>query len=141
MTQPKADARKKRVPLGVPRLRLAVTGRKGYKRRWVNDKGSRLEQALEGGYNLVPKDGATFKDADTANRNESLSNAVCKTVNQDGTKAYLMEISDAMYHSDQLAKAKNIDSMEDGLREGNDTHGKTGTDGRYIPTEGIKIER
>jgi len=141
MTKPKADARKKRVPLGVPRLRLAVTGRQGYNRRWVNDKGSRIGQALEGGYNLVPKDGADFKDVDAANRNESLGNAICKTVNSDGSKAYLMEISTAMYNSDQLAKAKNIDTTENGLRRGDDTHGRTGIDGRYVPEEGIKIER
>ena len=135
-----AQARKKRVPLGVQRLKLAVTDRPGYKRRWVNDKAGRLNQAMEGGYNLVARDGAEFKEEDVANRNESLNNAVCKVVNSDGTKAYLMEISTAMYTSDQLAKAKTIDELEDGLRQGEDSHGKTGTDGRYIPTEGIKIE-
>ncbi len=61
-----------RVPLGAPRLRLAVEGRPGYKRRWVNDVGGRIEQAVEGGYSLVGRDGTEFKEADAANRNSSI---------------------------------------------------------------------
>lgn len=139
MTAKKASSRSKRVPLGVPRLRMAVTERSGYKRRWINDKGARLADAQAGGYNFVERDKAEFVEPDAANRNEALANAVCKTVNSDGTKAYLMEISTPMYVSDQLAKQKKIDELEDGLRQGNDTHGKTGIDGRYVPKEGIKI--
>lgn len=139
MEQAKSDTRKKRVPLGVPRLKLAMTCRAGYRRRWINDAGDRLNQALEGGYSLVPKDEAEYVEDDTANRNDSLNNAICKTVNSDGTKAYLMEIPTSLYNKDQLAKAAHIDETEEGLRRGADTHGQPGSDGRYIPREGIKI--
>jgi uncharacterized membrane-anchored protein len=139
MTAKKASSRSKRVPLGVPRLRMSVTERPGYKRRWINDKAGRLNDALSGGYNFVKKDEADFVEPDAANRNEALADAVCKTVNSDGTKAYLMEISTPMYVSDQRAKQTKINELEDGLKQGNDTHGKTGTDGRYVPEEGIKI--
>ena len=52
MANKKAE-RKKRTPLGVPRQKLAVTGRQGYKRRWINDRDGRIQQALEGDYQFV----------------------------------------------------------------------------------------
>jgi len=133
--------RNKRVPLGAPRLRLAVKGKQGYKRRWINDRDGRVQRAIEGGYRLVAKDGAEFKDDDAANRNDSLGDAMSKLVDSDGTKAYLMEISTAMYTSDQMLKQKHIDETEDALRVGADSHGKAGSDGRYVPKEGIKIKQ
>jgi len=131
--------RKKRVPLGVQRLKMAMKNRPGFKRRWVNDKGDRLTQAMEGGYNLVPRDGAEFTEEDVANRNDSLNNAICKPVNSGEIKAYLMEIPTALYKADQKIKADAINETEEGLRRGSDAHGRPGADGRYIPREGIKI--
>ena len=133
--------RKERTPLGVPRQRLAMTGRKGYKRRWVNDREGRIARALAGDYQFVPKDGAKFKDKDEANRNESINNAMCKTVDSDGTKAYLMEIPSIFYNADQAEKQKAINEQENAILHGEDTHGKVGADGRYIPREGMKIKR
>lgn len=131
--------RKERVPLGVPRLRLAVKSRPGFKGRWVNDVGDRINQALEGGYSFVQKGGAEFKEADTQNRNDSINDSVSKVVSSDGTKAFLMEIPTAMYNKDQKTKAERVNKIENGLRRGEDSHGKPGSDGRYIPKEGIKI--
>jgi len=140
MSGKKAE-RKKRVPLGVPRQRLQVEGRKGYKRRWINDVEGRVDRAIEGSYSLVQRDDVEFKDKDVVNRNESLNNSVCKTVNKDGTKAYLMEIPITLYNSDQVEKQGEIDKTEDALRVGVDAHGKPGADGRYVPKGGIKIQR
>jgi len=131
--------RKKRVPLGVQRLKMAVSKRPGFKRRWVNDTGDRLNQAMEGGYSLVSRDGAEFTEEDVANRNDSLNNAVSKPVNSGEIKAFLMEIPTALYTADQKVKADNINRTEEGLRHGADAHGRPGADGRYIPREGIKI--
>lgn len=138
MNGKKAD-RKKRIPLGVPRQRLAVSSRSGYKRRWINDRDGRINRAIEGGYQLVAKEGAEFKDKDTANRNDSIDNSMSKIVNSDGTKAYLMEIPIVHFTADQKEKQKMIDKTEDALRQGEDSHGKPGVGGRYIPREGIKI--
>lgn len=131
----------KRVPLGVPRLRLDVKKKPGYKRRWINDRGDRIAQALEGGYRLVGKDDTEFTDEDTANRNDALNNAMSKIVNSDGTKAYLMEIPIPWYVEDQKKKMELVDATENGLRQGMDEHGAPGRDGRYIPEEGIKISK
>jgi len=130
----KAPERKKRVALGVPRSRLAVSTRKGYVRRWINDQDGRILRAQEGGYNFVTSEESEFRDADTCNRDP-----VCKEVNSDGTKGYLMEISQEFYDEDQIEKKKLTDITEEALRTGEDSHGKPGLDGRYIPSEGIKI--
>jgi hypothetical protein len=139
MSGKKKAAPKKRTPLGVPRQRLAVNGRPGYKRRWINAVDGRVDRALEGGYKLVAKADADFIDSDTANRNDSLDNSMSKMVNSDGTKAYLMEIPIVHYTADQKEKQGMIDQTEDALRGGVDPHGKPGAGGRYIPKEGIKI--
>ena len=85
------------------------------------------------------RDDVEFTEPDAANRNDSINDAVSKVVNNDGTKAYLMEIPLGYYTADQKEKAKQIDETEDALKQGMDGHGKPGTDGRYIPREGIKI--
>ena len=118
---------------------MAVSSRPGFERRWVNDKGDRLNQAMAGGYNLVARDGAEFTETDAANRNDAVNNAISKPVNSGELKAYLMEIPTALYKADQKVKADNINGTEEGLRRGADTHGQPGVDGRYIPREGIKI--
>ena len=127
----KAANRKKRVPLGVQRLKMSVGKRQGFNRRWVNDTGDRLNQAMEGGYNFAPRDGAEFTEEDVSNRNDSINNAISKPVNSGETKAFLMEIPTALYKADQKEKADSINETENGLRRG--------ADGRYIPREGIKI--
>jgi hypothetical protein len=130
----KVNSRKKRVPLGVPRARLAVNERDGYVRRWINDRDDRISRAQQGGYNFVKASDAEFVDSDICN-----SDAVCKVVNSDGTKAYLMEISKEYYEEDRLEKKKAIDLTEEALKVGVDNHGAPGRDGRYIPRECIKI--
>jgi hypothetical protein len=137
------SARQERVPLGTARRRLQVDGRPGYRRRWINDTGERLTNALEGGYTFVAKDDAEFKDKDITNKNDSINDAVCKPVNPrtDDTKGYLMEIPVTTYNKDQKEKQRAIDKTEDGLRVGADAHGRPGQDGRYVPAGGIKIER
>ena len=136
----KKAIRKKRVPLGVPRQKLQFEGRPGYKRRVISDIKNRLNDALDGGYTFVAKDDAEFKDSDAANRNESINNAVARTVNSDGTKGYLMEIPITLYNADQAAKQESIDKTEDAIRLGGDSQGgRPGVDGRYVPKDGIKI--
>jgi len=142
MNGKKKAERKKRVPLGAPRRKLAFTGRQGFKRRVINDVGTRLDDAIAGGYQFVLKDGAEFKDADVINRNEAVNNCVCRTIDKtEGTKGYLMEIPIAYYNEDQAAKQKVIDEQEDAILNGEDSHGKTGADGRYVPRGGNTIKR
>lgn len=126
--------RKKRVSLGVPRARLAVNKRDGYVRRWINDRDGRVSRAKEGGYNFVKENEVQFVDSDVCN-----TDSVCKVVDSDGTKAYLMEITQEYYDEDQAEKRKLVDTTEDALRRGEDAQGAPGRDGRYIPKEGIKI--
>lgn len=133
-SKPKNQERKRRVPLGVPRARLAVNNREGYVRRWINDRDGRILRAQSAGYNFVNRGDVQFVDSDVCN-----TDAISKVVDSDGTKAFLMEISQEFYDEDQKEKGKLVDMTEEALRQGIDSHGAPGRDGRYIPAEGIKI--
>jgi hypothetical protein len=130
----KTKERTRRVPLGVPRARLAVNEREGYVRRWINDRDGRILRAQNAGYNFVKREDVEFIDSDVCN-----TDSISKVVNSDGTKAFLMEISKEFYDEDQKEKNKIDDRTEEALRHGIDSHGAPGRDGRYIPKEGIKI--
>src|SRR5574343_828428 len=137
--------RKKRVPFGVPRMELKTDQVPGKVRRWINDDVDRLESAQEGGYEFVEsaKSGAAGHADITAR--DGLDSRVSKVVGTkaDGSplRAYLMEIDEDWYKEDQEAKQGRVDKTEVALRRGTDETGTPGRDGRYIPREGIKIER
>src|SRR5574343_700072 len=138
--------RRKRVPVGVPRLKLNAPNREGYVRRWVNDDNTRLKDFEEGGYQYVY--GAKAGDAagNDVTAREGLDSRVSRVVGKkdDGSPltAYLMEIRQDWYDEDQLAKMRIIDEKEAQMRRGEDSQGgRPGHDGRYVPREGITIER
>lgn len=132
--------RDQRVPLGAPRLKLKVEEKPGLVRRWINDKDSRLLYAEEGGYRFVER----LKEVGTPDvipGNTDLGSRTSKVVgsNEDGTplRAYLMEIDQDAYAQDQESKEATLLATEDTIRNGN-LDGKA-SDGRYIPTEGIRM--
>lgn len=132
--------RDQRVPLGAPRLKLKVEEKPGLVRRWINDKDSRLLYAEEGGYRFVER----LKEVGTPDvipGNTDLGSRTSKVVgsNEDGTplRAYLMEIDQDAYAQDQESKEATLLATEDTIRNGN-LDGKA-ADGRYIPTEGIRM--
>lgn len=132
--------RDRRTPLGAPRLKLKVEEKPGLVRRWINDKGSRLMYAEEGGYRYVER----LKEVGTPDvipGNTDLGSRTSKVVgtNEDGTplRAYLMEIDQDTYEQDQEIKEESLLATEDTIRNGN-LDGKA-SDGRYIPAEGIRI--
>lgn len=140
---PEVKVRRKRVPLGSPRRKLEVPKKEGKVRRWVNDKGSRLLMAQEGGYNFV-EDDITPGDPDVKNQNRDLGSKVCAAVGtkDDGSPmyAYLMEIDEETYMQDQEEKQEELNIVENALRRGQDQQGTVGVDGRYVPKDGITIK-
>lgn len=132
--------RETRVPLGAPRLKLKVDEKPGVVRRWINDKDSRLLYAEEGGYRYVERL-TNVGTPDVIPGNTDLGSRTSKVVgtNEDGTplRAYLMEIDHDDYVKDQEAKEEAILATEDTIRNGN-LDGKA-SDGRYIPSEGIRM--
>lgn len=137
----KKKARSKRIPIGTLRFKLQTDSRDGYRRRWFNEEGNRLSQAIAGGYNFVEDDEFEYTHEDINNRNESISSYVTRSTGSGGSKSYLMEIKEEYFIEDQKEKERAILAGEQGLRKGRDSKGSVGHDGRYIPESGISIER
>jgi hypothetical protein len=129
------ERRNERVPLGVPRLKLQAEDRPGYQRRWLNDKGTRIDDALKAGYQFVTVDGKE-DSSDVGNR---ISRLVGVQEGGQPMRAYLMEIPETWYREDQAAKQAQIDKIDSQIRRGEPDGQKVGADGRYVPSPGIKI--
>lgn len=135
-----AARRKDRVPLGVARQKLAVPERPGYKRRWINDDGSRLQQALAADYRYVEDPSIKVGDDNGNSSTDSrISRVVGKKKNGQEMRAYLMEISADLYREDQKAKQAEIDEVDRAIRKGGIRNDRG--DMGYVPDGGIKIER
>jgi len=142
--QREQDGRNRRVPLGTPRTKLTFTGKEpGYVYRVVNDDPGRLQAAVNGGYEFVVDEKSVLGE-DVENTRE-MGAKVTRNVgglNQQGQprKGYLMKIRQDWYDEDQQAKQDAIDEKEKATKQGNPDDGGFGSDGRYIPNEGIKME-
>lgn len=128
--------RAKRVPLGVQQAKLSADIRTGYVGRWVNDDKNRIQAALGAGYEFVMRD-AVANSTDPGNR---ISQIVGTKEGGHPLTAYLMEIPEEWYREDQQAKAQQVDDTEGLIRRGELTQ-KVGSDGSYIPSQGISIKR
>lgn len=127
------QGRAERVPLGTPRLKMQAPHRAGFRRRWVNDTPGRIQNAINGGYEHV---------ADEIEHRGGQHKSAIVGVGDAGEplKAYLMEIPEHLYEQDQAAKGAVLDQTDEAIKRGG-FHGDVGTDGRYVPKDGIKIER
>ena len=135
-SKPKTEARKKRIPLGVPRMKLNAEQRPGYVRRWINDRPGRLHDAQLGGYEFVTSE--TSVGQDEATRASQMDSRVSRVVgtHEDGKPmiGYLMEIKKEFYDEDQEARDKRIDESERTIFRGKKTRNTNAdTDGLYSP--------
>lgn len=134
--QEKEKQRKVRVPLGVPRSKLATPQIPGYHLHWLNDEPGRLDQAEAGGYEFV-----LTKELQGESGNTDLGEKVSRIVgrNEDGTplRAFLMKLKETWYREDQRAKQKVVDETDNAIRKG--TFNQKPDDRRYVPREGISI--
>lgn len=106
----------KRVPMGRRQV-LKVKGledEENFHYHFFNDDGDRLYNALEGGYEFVPKVGLEIGDqtVDTARGTES----VIKKGVGGGKTAYLMRIPMNLYMEDQANKQLLVDESEAGVK-------------------------
>jgi len=118
--------RRRRVPLGVPRLKLEVATTPGKVGRWVNDVGDRINAAIDGGYEHVTGPDGTQRKKVVGTKEDGSS-----------MTAYYMEIDKELYDEDQAAKQAEIDVVDRQIKEG--TFDQRPGDMRYIPSTGIKI--
>jgi hypothetical protein len=123
------EGRAERIPLGSHRQKLVSDTRPGFVRRWINDKGARLQYAMQGAWSFVRKDGSTAKSSDPG---EGVSQVVGTKEGGEPMRAYLMEIRKDWFDKDQAAKQERIDEREAQINRGKDEHGEVGKDGRYM---------
>lgn len=123
--------RAERIPLGSHRQKLVSDTRPGFIRRWINDKGARIQYAFQGGWNFVSRNKST---ANTTDQGDAVSQIVGTKEGGGSMTAYLMEISREWYDADQAAKQKRVDEAESQINRGKDEHGEVGKDGRYMRT-------
>lgn len=128
--EPKGRA--ERVPLGAPQLKLATTKIPGFVSRWINDKGSRIQQALQGGYFFVEKGDTVAKTTDLGD--SCISQIVGTKESGAPMSAYLMKIPEKWHREDQAAKKERRDEIVAQIERGMDEKGGPGQDGRYLPS-------
>jgi len=97
--------RRERVPMGVPRPKLSAVIRPGYKGRWVNDDGDRVQEAQRAGYEFAEDQSASGRDKKQSRR---------VGVRPDGKPliAYLMEIRQEYYDEDEAARMAAVNGQE-----------------------------
>lgn len=135
----KARDRSERVPLGVPRTKLSVPKRAGYRRRWINDDSKgRLQAALEGGYSHVHDPNLKVgEDGGGSATDTRVSRIVGRGEGGKPLRAFLMEIPSELYKADQASKQAALDEVDRAIRKGRLV--QDGEEHRYVPEEGRAI--
>lgn len=119
------ESPRKRVPLGTRNI-LTAPKRPGFVRRFVNDKGDRVQSFKDAGWNAVdnkvqvgdPKIGQAGSLGSLANPHVG-----------GGQRAVLMEIPEKFYNEDRAASQANITKVENEIKRKSKTPGKDGLDG------------
>lgn len=116
VTEP--TARKRRTPVGQRNI-LSVQGKdSNYVYRFVNDVGDRVQQFLEGGYELV--DAETHRVGDNRVGNATPEGSHAEVNVGGGVKAKLMRIPRSFYEEDQQVKQAQVDKIEESLKQAGD---------------------
>ena len=116
---------RKRVPLGTRNI-LTAPKKHGFVRRFVNDKGDRVEMFKAAGWN--PVDGQVPVGDPKAGRASSMGSLTNPAVGG-GQRAVLMEIPEDLYNEDRAASQAQITKVENEIKRRSKTPGKDGLDG------------
>ncbi len=135
--------KKDRIPLGAHRSKMDASSYpnpEGKVRRWVNDEGGRIGDALEGGYEFIQDPKAEGKVGEDPLHTQGMGSAVHIKVGtrDDGSPihGYLMAIDEELYKEDQAFKMKQVDEIDKAMQRGQ--HESSYSDGKYVPDGGIK---
>ena len=140
---PNVRDKRSRVPLGTHRRKLNIDHLnipKDKVARWVNDKPGRILQALEGGYQHVKRPSGAVRAGEEPLITEGTGDSVSAVVGTDeGGKpitSYLMVIDKDLYDEDQDFKQRQLDELDEAIKEGQVEPGE----GQYVPKGGITYE-
>lgn len=117
---------RKRVPLGTRNI-LTAPKKSGFVRRFVNDKGDRVESFRAAGWNAVDED-VQVGDPKIG-KASSMGSLVNPSVGG-GQRAVLMEIPEDIYNEDRAASQASITKVENEIKRNSNTPGKDGLDGK-----------
>ena len=140
-------ATRKRIPMSIPKAKLAVPEIEGYHLHWINDYAGRVAQAVQGGYDFVTEEEAMVNSfslgtASDLNGNTDMGTRVSVVVgkNEDGSalRAYLMKIRNEWFREDQAVGQERVDAVDQQIRRGQvgaDKEGANDRAQRYVKTD------
>lgn len=108
--------RAKRTPINGRNVLVATGTEPGYKYRFVNDTGDRVETFRERGWEIVDAAGVKLGDR-RVELGSTLGSKAQVSVDKSGTKAFLMRIPQDWYEEDQAEKARSIAEQELSMKQ------------------------
>lgn len=142
---------RKRIPMSVPKSKLAVPEIDGYHLHWINDYAGRIPQAQQGGYEFVNESEAMVNNfslgtASDLSGSTDMGSRVSVVVgkNEDGTalRAYLMKIRNEWFVEDQAVAQERVDAVSNQIERGRvgseQDRTQSDTANRYVSRADIK---
>lgn len=108
--------RAKRTPINGRNVLNASGKEPGFKYRFVNDMGDRVESFKERGWELVDSTAVKLGDR-RVDLGSVLGSKAQVSVDKSGTKAFLMRIPEDWYEEDQAEKARSIAEQELAMKQ------------------------
>lgn len=108
--------RAKRTPINGRNVLSATGLEPGFKYRFVNDTGDRVETFKERGWELVDTTSVKLGDR-RVELGSVLGSKAQVSVDKSGTKAFLMRIPEDWYAEDQAEKARSIAEQELAMKQ------------------------
>lgn len=115
---------RKRIPLGTRNV-LTAPQRPGFVRRFVNDKGDRIQRFKDAGYSIV--EDAIIVGDDKIGKPTQVGSGVSSQ--GDGQRKVLMEIPEKYYLEDKKMKQDKITSVENEIKRNSKNPGPDGLHG------------
>ena len=122
----KTEQTRKRIPLGTRNI-LTAPKKSGFVRRFVNDKGDRVQRFKEAGYSIV-EENIQVGDPKIGKASQ-LGGSVDVQVGS-GQRAILMEIPEKYYNEDKKIAQDKITKVENEIRRNTKNPGPDGLHGQ-----------
>lgn len=113
--------RRRRASVGGHAMKLTAPTKPGFSRRWFNDSGNRIAEAIDLGYDFVTETGLQTDDPSSRT-----SRLVGTQANGDPLKAYLMETPDELYAEGVDEKEAHNRQIDEAISAGTPTDGPIG---------------
>ena len=123
----RTEDRRKRTPLGVPRLKMTLDAATMSKLkaedkvpRWINEKDNRIREAQDGDYEFITSEGvSTGEDGKVEETDRKVRKVVGKHKDGSPMYSYLMAIPREFYEEDQKAKEDINRKVDDAIKGAN----------------------